>query len=428
MSDCAAALSSEFLFCLCLISLDLVGSPRPTATVMACEAVAKKPRLGRARAIKTASDCTGLNAAQMAIEMLGLEDDCTESFASDVCEASRKVLLHNFKLSEKQIYHDICERDHHKAPKVHVYSAGFPCQSFSSAGLGQGLGSSNGQVSLHCLSYIAAQLPKVFILENVPALVNRQHWDDFAMMMNFLMSIKLNGERAYKHLSWNVLNSLDYGAPQSRQRLFIVGLLHEHRGRRFDWPAGQSRARLADFLDGGPVASPPQVPTTATEQRNYLAAVRSILGGGGKLDDMYVADLGGGWQAEGHANMALGYSPCLTRTRCASSSYYLFGKGRKMTLTEMLRLQGVSPTRLRTPPGVSERQMRAMVGNAFTVSTFAHVLDRALFASGLTHHRRLNLDSQGCVGNEWPPAKPRSAPTKAGSVARASPRTAASTK
>jgi len=57
---------------------------------------------------------------------------------------------------------------------------------------------------------------------------------------------------------------------------------------------------------------------------------------------------------------------------------------RPLSLTEYFRLQGIPAHRLKIPEGVSQRQMRGMIGNSFTVPVIAQIMDRLFFSSGLT--------------------------------------------
>ena len=74
---------------------------------------------------------------------------------------------------------------------------------------------------------------------------------------------------------------------------------------------------------------------------------------------------------------------CLTRARRGSGGYYLVKEKRMMFTQEMFRLQGVPDGRLSTPPGVSEREMRMMIGNAFDVNVFKRLVCRTLRATYL---------------------------------------------
>ena len=99
--------------------------------------------------------------------------------------------------------------------------------------------------------------------------------------------------------------------------------------------------------------------------------------------------------------MVLGHSPCLTKTRCKSSSYYLFSKQRKMNLSEMFQLQGIPAGRVRRPTTVSESQMRGMCGNTFTVPVIARIVDRILYAVGTTSELR-RREGEDVAATSWP--------------------------
>jgi site-specific DNA-cytosine methylase len=355
--------------------------------------------------IKIGSDCTGLNAARLAFEFLGLGLKVKEVFACEVSAVARKVIKHNFDMTDAKIYEDITERDHAAAPYVDFYSAGFPCQSYSRQGLGEGVSSTNGNVGLHCLMFIRNKRPKAFILENVASLASKRHWHDFSLIMNFIKGIKDKAGQSIYRLTWKIVNSLEHGVAQSRPRVFIVGLRQERRTKKFRWPVPKLLPSLEFFLDRGSSNNPPDVPTTVTEQGNYLACVKTIIDQGKTLTDHFIADLGGGFVGKSGGashNLAYGYAPCLTKSRCSGNSYYCFARGRKLNLTELFRLQGMPARRIVAPPGVSDCQLRAMIGNSFSVPVFAAIAARALYAVGLTDEPTHFVYGTGDDGNAWP--------------------------
>ena len=130
------------------------------------------------RRIFIGSDCSGLNAAKVA-----LIDNVRELFASEKDEATRATPIHNFGLRDSQVYRD-CQRRHTPPPRVDFYSAG-PCQYYSGEGLRGGLTSETGRVGLSVISYIAEKKPKYLVLENVRALISSRHWGDFELIMHF---------------------------------------------------------------------------------------------------------------------------------------------------------------------------------------------------------------------------------------------------
>ena len=119
-------------------------------------------RCRRSAPIFIGSDCSGVNAAKVAFESLGI--DVRELFASEKDEATRATLIHNFGLRDSQVYRD-CEHRRTPPPRLDFYPAGIPCQCYSGEGLRGGLTSETGRVGLSVISYIAEKKPNVFALE-----------------------------------------------------------------------------------------------------------------------------------------------------------------------------------------------------------------------------------------------------------------------
>ena len=88
----------------------------------------------------------------------------------------------------------------------------------------------------------------------------------------------------------------------------------------------------------------------------------------------------------------LGVSPCLTRTR-AATGIYIASRGSRMTLQEMLRLQGLPPRHiLRHQGDVTNRQLGGMIGNAISVNVLERIVGRVLPACGLV---------RGALSDRW---------------------------
>jgi len=102
--------------------------------------------------------------------------------------------------------------------KIDVLTGGAPCQSFSSMGKRKGLEDSRGKLVNDFFNLIASILPSVFIFENVPGLLNI---DEGA----FLSKMKKDIEKYGYRVAQFVLNASDYGLPQKRRRLFMIGTM-----------------------------------------------------------------------------------------------------------------------------------------------------------------------------------------------------------
>lgn len=152
--------------------------------------------------------------------------------------------------------------------------------------------------------------------------------------------------------------------------------------RDFSWPAPlPERPSLKAALDLSPTL--PSYPTAKTELRNLLTCYQVLKKENKSVACEAVADIG--MSSKWHRNhICEGYCPCLTKTRCESNGYWLFNKFRKPSLAEYFRLQGIPVNRLKIPEGVSERQVRGMIGNSFTVPVIARIMDRLFWSAGLT--------------------------------------------
>lgn len=138
-------------------------------------------------------------------------------------------------------------------PDFDLLVGGFPCQSFSIAGARKGFEDTRGTLFFEIARISAVKKPKYLFLENVPGLLNHDSGKTFETILNTLntgspKSIKLFGERrcsiacefltasGWKRVStvctdegydvcWQILNSKNFGVPQSRNRVFIIGYL-----------------------------------------------------------------------------------------------------------------------------------------------------------------------------------------------------------
>ena len=104
--------------------------------------------------------------------------------------------------------------------------AGFPCQPFSAAGLRKGENDFRGKIIFNVTETIQKSLPKVFILENVVGFVNAAGGAMFKKVLNKLEKIKEGNSEAYD-VHHEIVNAIEHGVPQSRKRLFIVGIQKE---------------------------------------------------------------------------------------------------------------------------------------------------------------------------------------------------------
>lgn len=114
--------------------------------------------------------------------------------------------------------------------RVDVICGGFPCQAFSIAGNRRGFEDTRGTLFFEIARFASILRPKYLFLENVKGLLNHNRGDTFETIIRTLDELGYNVE-------WQVLNSKDFGVPQNRERVFIIGHLRG-RSARAIFPLG----------------------------------------------------------------------------------------------------------------------------------------------------------------------------------------------
>ena len=105
-------------------------------------------------------------------------------------------------------------------PDFDLLCGGFPCQAFSLAGRRQGFGDPRGTLFFELARLAEARHPRYLLFENVPGMLSHDGGRTFAAILDAL-------DRLGYGVEWQVLNSKDFGVPQSRRRVYIVGFLDE---------------------------------------------------------------------------------------------------------------------------------------------------------------------------------------------------------
>ena len=133
--------------------------------------------------------------------------------ASDIYEPAKLNYKNNYKID---VLGDICNIDPSNIEPYHILCAGFPCQPFSQAGHHKGFDDSRGTMFFQVMRFVKTNTPNIVILENVQALLNHDKGKSFS-------KIKTELEKEGYKILHKVLKCSDYGIPQMRKRLFIIG-------------------------------------------------------------------------------------------------------------------------------------------------------------------------------------------------------------
>lgn len=157
---------------------------------------------------------------EKAFKEFGIETECV--MTSEIKPYAIKTLSKNFHHS--YFVGDIFTVNNEHIPDFDFLLGGFPCQPFSASGKRQGFMDTRGTLFFEIERIIRDKQPSGFILENVEGLVKHDLENKNDKIGKTLSTIlfKLENELGYQ-VSWEVLDSIDFGLPQSRKRIFIVG-------------------------------------------------------------------------------------------------------------------------------------------------------------------------------------------------------------
>ena len=148
----------------------------------------------------------------------------------------------NYKINEKDWYDDIRFLDGNKYKgKVDIFVGGSPCQSFSMIGKRFGLEDTRGTLFYDFARLVKEIQPKVFIYENVPGMLAHDRGKTWKVIESIFNSL------GYK-INKDLLNSFDYGVPQNRKRLFVVGFKDQTIDFAFPKPV-KLKTTMFDYLE-----------------------------------------------------------------------------------------------------------------------------------------------------------------------------------
>ena len=155
-------------------------------------------------------------------------------FACDIDERVRRIYEANHGMAPEG---DITKVDPSGLPDFDMVCAGFPCQSFSIAGLRRGFGDDRGNLFYDVLRFVDAKSPRVVVLENVKNLKGHDGGRTYSTIKGLLE------DRGYIFRSM-VMDSAHYGSPQCRQRLFMVA----SKDVPFEFPSRTSDQRTVSSI------------------------------------------------------------------------------------------------------------------------------------------------------------------------------------
>lgn len=145
---------------------------------------------------------------------------------------------------------DIRKINEKDVPDHEILLAGFPCQAFSIAGKRGGFEDTRGTLFFEVARIIRHKKPKVVFLENVKGLTNHDRGKTLLTILNVLRN-----DLGYYVPEPQIVNAKDYGVPQNRERVFIIGFRNDLGIDNFEYPKPKDTSkRLKDVLENEPVS------------------------------------------------------------------------------------------------------------------------------------------------------------------------------
>ncbi|MFQ5714814.1 MAG: DNA cytosine methyltransferase [Candidatus Scalinduaceae bacterium] len=294
----------------------------------------------------------GIGGFRYAIENVGkvLKVPVKCVFSSEVDKECQKAYVNNFgELPEG----DITKIEAKNIPNHDILLAGFPCQPFSIIGNLRGFEDTRGTLFFDIARILDTKRPYAFVLENVKLLKGHNKGKTINHIMATLKDLGY-------HSSYKVLNALDFGLPQKRERIFIVGF---REPCSFNWPKPKIQMKpLSRILE----KNVPKEYYASDHIRKKRLSRKSPT----KEPTIW------------HENKAgnIGVYPFSCALRAGASYNYLLVNGeRRLTSREMLRLQGF-PDSFKISS--SYTQLRKQAGNSLPVTVAQAVIKNVFRASG----------------------------------------------
>lgn len=283
---------------------------------------------------KTIDLFAGIGGIRLGFEAYG----CENVFSSEWDKDAQKMYEANF--GEKP-FGDINLIEPKEIPDHDILLAGFPCQPFSIAGKGLGFADTRGTLFFNIEAILEEKRPKAFLLENVKRLTTHDNGQTFKVILEKLKGL---GYTVYH----KIFNSLDFGVPQKRERIYIVGF-KEPLYFKFPKPLGFYKP-LSEILQ-----NESEIPKSYFLSEDIKQQRLNAVKGTPPFPSIWHQNIGGNISA-------LPFSCAL---RAGGSYNYLVVNGvRRLTDREMLRLQGFPDTfKINLPYS----QARKVAGNSVSV-------------------------------------------------------------
>lgn len=239
---------------------------------------------------------------------------------------------------------DITQIPAEQIPAHDLLLAGFPCQSFSIIGKQKGFSDTRGTMFFEIERILDYHKPEYVLLENVKQLVSHDGGKTFSTIINRLHNLGY-------HTKWSILNALDFGIPQKRERVIIVGFRDKAKFGKFDFNFDTKKYSLSDIIEDD-----------VTVDKSLFASEYIIRKRKEKVKgkELFYPSV---WHENKAGNISVLDHACALRSG-ASYNYQLINGYRRPSSRELLRFQGF-PDSYKIV--VSHNEIRKQTGNSVVV-------------------------------------------------------------
>jgi DNA (cytosine-5)-methyltransferase 1 len=296
-------------------------------------------------------------------------DDLEMVFACEYDKFARKSFTAIYNFDGEHFHNDVRQMDGTQyRGKVDVLVAGSPCQAFSIAGLRNGTDDERGQLIYQYIRIVDEVRPPVIVYENVKGMLSI---GGGSTIREFVQALRDIGYFCH----YEVVNTKDYGVPQNRERIFLVGFVDHEAYHRFSFaPKIKLEKRLKDVLE------------SEVDEKYYLndakfamdaEGVGRTLRIGGKSSDSekhcfdLIVDPKIFQTGRGFNNGGLHYEcPTITKNSFECNNFVSTNRIRKLTPLECWRLQDFPDEahEKAKQAGISDSQRYKQAGNSMSVN------------------------------------------------------------
>lgn len=286
---------------------------------------------------------------------IAFEEACSEHdigtecvFSSDIDKFAQDSYEANFG---ERPFGDITKVHEDDVPDHDVLFAGFPCQPFSIIGQQGGFDDTRGTLFFDIARILKKKRPKAFVLENVKQLAGHDGGKTLSTILSTLRELEYD-------VHYKILNALDYGLPQKRERVVIVGHVENIY---FSFPQKiETYKPLTEILE----------PAEKVNPKHYASEQIRI-----KRKEKHTSSVAPSiWHENKSGNISSYPFSCALRAG-ASYNYLLVDGERRLTPREMFRLQGFPDSYKMV---VSDGQLRKQAGNSVPVNMIKAVILKLL--------------------------------------------------